>query len=140
MGFLDRLKGVFGGRKKEQPSLEVALENQVLALENRLMIHEHAKRVEGGMVQFEMAYDETRQMLDTHAGEGTASPAVEMLRKRADLCALVARLLHEENPDKKKQMCERFVQDFGELRPDLHFRTRTKYERVRIDYESGRMR
>jgi len=138
MSFLDKLKGLFGG-KKEEPSLYAALEKQVDALENKLLISEQQKRIEGGIDGFDMAYEETRQMLQGYSGEGAGQEALQMLRTRMTLAHKVAHLLREEDPAKKRRLCQEFVAEFRPLRDTLHYRTKTKYERIRIDFESGRL-
>jgi len=140
MGFLDRLKALFGGKKGgAEQGLYEALERQVDAIEGRLIISDRAKRVEGGLGGFDLALDEARQVLAGYTGEGAAPEALEVLSKRLDLAAQAAHLLRETDPGRKKQMCERFVADFHEMRDDLHFRTKSKYERLRIDFQSGRL-
>jgi len=140
MGFIDRLKGLFGGKKEADTSLYEGLERQVEALENRLVITEHVKRVDGGIDQFEVAADEARRMLAHYGSEGAQQEQMEMLRHRIDLAILVAHLLRETDPEAKKKLCERFLKAFRDVRDRLHFGTKSKYERIRIDYESGRLR
>jgi len=138
MGFLDRLKALFGGRDKGEPTLYQALGNQVDALEARLIVTDQVKRIEGGIEGFDMAFDEVQQILAGHIGEGAVPDDLEQLRKRMDLARQAAHLLRESDLEKRKQMCEAFLADFRQARALLHFRTKSKYERIRIDHESGR--
>ena len=139
MGFLDRLKALFGGKKEAEGTLYAALGRQVDAIEERLIISDRVKRVEGGVSALDLALEEARQVLAGYAGEGAVPEALEVLSKRLDLAAQAAHLLHEADLGRKKQMCERFVADFHEMRDHLHFRTKSKYERLRIDFQSGRL-
>lgn len=140
MSLLDKLKALFGGKKTEDTSLYDALEKQISALENRLSITEHMQRVDGGVEAFDLALDETRRMLDGFSAEGAGQDELDLLRQRMDLARQVAHLLHETDPEKKKQMCQAFVDQFRPVRDQLHYRTKTKYERIRIDFQSGRIR
>jgi phage shock protein A len=140
MGFLDRLLGLFGPRKKAEPGLYGALEKQIDALENRLTITEHRKLIEGGIEGFDLAFEEARQMLANYGGERGDKPALDLLRRRMDLASAAAHLLREEDPQKRQQLRLKFLADFRAVRDQLTYRIKTKYERLRIDFESGRMK
>jgi len=139
MGFLDRIKALFGVKKKEEPSLHTALQTQVDALERRLIVTDRVKRIEGGIEGFEMAFEEIQQVLAGYGGEGPGQDDLEQLRRRMELARQAAHLLREPDLEKRKQMCQAFLADFLPMRPFLHFSTKSKYERIRIDFESGRM-
>ena len=140
MGLLERLKALFGGGKKKdrEENLYAALERQVDALESRLVITDRVKRIEGGVEAFDMAFDEVRQLLAGYGGEGGGEEALEVLRRRLELARQAAHLLRETDPEARREMCRRFIADFRQMRQHLHFRTKSKYERIRIDFESGR--
>ena len=139
MGFLDKLKAMFGGKKPQVTALG-AVERQVEALEAKFFITEHAKRIEGGVEGFDMAADEVAAMLPERSGDKPGFEAVDLLHRRVDLARQVAHFLREVDLQKKIQLGKKFLADFREVRERIPFRTRTKYERIRIDVESGRMR
>jgi hypothetical protein len=140
MSFIDKLKALLGGKKKPEAGPYAGLETQVDALENRLIITEHAKRIEGGVEGFDLALDETLAMVRQRGGRGPAGDALDVFVRRIELARSVAHLLRESDAQKRAQLAAKFLADFRDVRDRLHNRTRIKYERVRIDVESGRLR
>ncbi len=139
MSFMDKLKAMFGGKKADVTPLG-AIERQVDALEAKLYITEHAKRIEGGVEGFDLAADEVAAMLPAPSGDKPGFEPLDVLRRRVDLARQAAHFLRELDLQKKAQLGKKFLADFREVRERIPFRTRTKYERIRIDVESGRMR
>ena len=141
MSFVDRLKAILSGKKsRPQPGLYAALEKQLDGLEAKLQITDQVKRIEGGLEGFDLAYEEARQTLASYTGEGRRQDVLDLLLKRMELSRAAAHLLREEEPDRKRQSCLKFLADFKELKGQLPQRTKTKYERIRIDFQSGRLR
>ena len=142
MAFMDKLKGMFGGGKKKSQDQEYweAWDQRVTAMENKVTVSQNVRLITGGLPEFETHCSE---LTDTLGGmlEGERKAKAEAMLKRIEIALAAAHLIREEGDDdaRKKQWAE-FLQTLKDCRNVVHYKTRVKYDRLRLDHESGKLK
>jgi len=140
MPVLEGLKRWFaGGKKSPQAEYWEGLDKRISELEHRLRISHEDKILVGDLAMLEETCDEILHTLGEEGEQISSEPRAELARRRVELFRTVARMLTSDVKGRSALWSD-FAQRLAAVRDGLHYKTRVKYDRLRLDYESNRYR
>ena len=139
MALLTKLRSMLGGRGKgTEKEYWQAWDAKVGELERRIRINQEVRLVDGGLPAFEADCASLLESLSGHQ-EGEDRPThVDAMGRRLELARRAARVIRSNQAD-RDQLWSDFLEALKQHRNVLHYKTRVRYDRLRLDHESGRV-
>ena len=141
MAILTKLKGLFGGKKKSQDQeYWEAWDGRIANIEGKVNVSQNVRQITGGFPEFE---SQCRELIDSLSNmlEGERKARAEAMIRRIEVALSAARIIREGDDEQERtKLWAEFIEILRGNRNAIHYKTRVKYDRLRLDYESGKLK
>lgn len=138
MALIEKLKRFLArSGKRSQAQFWEECDKQISALEDRIQVHRDHRRLEGGLASFEAACGDLLAAVSKVPGVEPRDTDASPMRQRVELARQAARIISAEQGNRAR-LWDDFIKSLAACRDRLHYKTRAKYDRLRLHYESRR--